>query len=329
MIRSKKTGRISTANFITSTILSRFACRLSVASTAFMQIPAFFASCTAMQTEESSVYIRSSRPAGAQALDVFFFDARNPYRLDSYQQIIMEGGSAFVLSGPGEKIVAALPAIHGDLYSRASVSRLQDIQKEIFSLEKDSPEHPFTYGLAHVGEGASRHFELILEPLLCSIRVRSVSCDFSGHSYSERYFHNDNLFLINAPSESCPLAAVGGRPVSWLNYGFPTSDMQFVFTEGAGDIGPQRINPSKSLYCYPNPVSGPPTRLVLEGTVGDVHCYYPIDIPLPRGGMSYDLDITLHRMGTDSPDCPARPGTYTVEYSTVPWYENEDRDETY
>ena len=320
-------GRIYSPNYIISFVL--FACRMSVASTAVLQIPAFFASCTVRQEEETGVRIRLDKPAGTEALDIFFFDAREPWMLDSYQQAVPGNECSFVLSGPGEKIVAALPAVSGDLYRRADVARLQDLKREAFSLEQDSPLHPFAYGLARVKEGSSRQFTIQLQPLICSIRVRSVSCDFSGRNYSVCSFHNDNLFLVNVVSESCPLAAEGGHPVSWLNYGFPANEMTYVYSEGIGDIGPERVYSGKSFYCYPNPEAKPPTRLVLEGTVGDVHCYYPIDIPLPRGGMSYDLDITLHRMGTDSPDCAAEPGTYTVEYNTVPWTVGTEREEVY
>ena len=310
-------GRKFTNNIITPSIL-RYTRRMSVATAALLQFPAFFASCTMAPAGESNVNIRI-REAQASAVDVFLFDAVEPYLLDSYQQCAGEGCS-FVLSGPGEKIVAALPARAGDLYARASVSRLQDLTREVFVLENDSPSAPLRYGIARIGSGASRSLALNMNPLICTIRVKSVSCDFSGHPYGQQEFHNDNLFLLNAASESCPLAAEGGHPVSWSNYGFPSSEHPYLYAKGG---------PPATFYCYPNPAANPPTRLVLEGTVGDVHCYYPIEIPLPRAGMSYDLDITLHRMGTDSPDCTAAPGTYTVEYATVPWRQAEEREEPY
>lgn len=321
-------GRISTTNIITPFLSLRFACRISVATTAFLQIPACFASCTMLQEEENPIIIKLSGAGAASALDIFVFDAKEPFLLDSYQQSVGED-CAFVLSGPGEKIVAAIAAKPGDKLSRASVSRLQDLNREVFRLENDSPESSLRYGCALVGPGASKSIVLNLYPLICSIRVRSVSCDFSGRPYGVPVFHNDNLFLLNAVSESCPMAAEGGRPVSWMNYGFPDREHPFIYTKGFGDVGPDRIYPMSTLYCYPNPASKPPTRLVLEGHVGDVHCYYPINVPLVRGGMSYELDITLHRMGTDSPDCAASPGTITVEYSTVPWYESEETEEIY
>ena len=309
-------GRNFTNNTIKSSFL-RYACRVSVATTAFLQIPAYFASCSVQQVEE--IHIKINKAEAGRALDIFFFDAQEPYMLDSYQQSTGED-CEYVFSGPGDKIVAAMPAMAGDVYARASVSRLQDLYREVFSLEKDNPDNPLCYALARVGSGASRSLTLNLNPLLCSIRVRSVSCDFSGRPYGVIDFHNDNLFLINAVSESSPLAAEGGHPVSWTNYGFPSSKNPYIYAAGG---------PPATFYCYPNPASKPPTRLVLEGNIGDVHCYYPIDLSLPHGGMSYELDITLHRMGTDNPDCSATAGTYTVEYTTVPWYESDEREEIY
>lgn len=327
MFRSNNKGRISTVNFITPSSVLRFACRVSVATTAFLQFPAFFASCTQLKVE-SSVHIKINRSEEEQrTLDVFFFEAREPFLLDSYQQCTGDGCS-YVFSGPGDMIVAALPAKTGDLLSRAWVSRLHDLNSEVFSLENDSPETPLRFGCTRVGSGASRDFVLNINPLICSIRVRSVSCDFSGRPYGVP-FHNDKLFLINAVSESCPLAAEGGHPVSWMNYGFSEEGHPYLMANGCGDVGTERVYPMTTLYCYPNPESKPPTRLVLEGFVGETHCYYPIDIPLIKGGTACDFDITIHRIGTDNPDSPASPGMYTVEWATVPWYEYDEREEIY
>lgn len=329
MIRSNNKGRISTENFITLSSVMGFACRVSVATTAFLQLPAFFASCTQMK-EDSCIHIKINRAeTGRQAYDIFFFDSVEPFMLDSYQQCTGEK-CQYLFSSPGDKIVAALPATAGDLLSRASVSRLHDLYHEVFSLENDSPDAPLRYGYARISGGASRDFDLNLNPLICTIRVKSVSCDFNGRSYGViSLFHNDNLYLVNAAVESCPLAAEGGHPVSWMNYGYPESNHPYICAKGCGDVGLERVYPDVSFYCYPNPESKPPTRLVLDGWVGDAHCYYPIDIPLTKGGMTYELDVTLHRIGTDSPDCPASPGTYTVEWATVPWYESDEREEIY
>ena len=320
MQRSTETGRNSTAIIFTN-IIARFARRVSVAISALLQLPAFFASCTAR--EDFTLRIDRAPRLCFGSIDVFVFCSEAPYLLDSYQQFPAGESPLYVSSGPGRKRIVALSAKDGDLYSRAYVRRYQDLGLEALSLVDDSPSAPCFFGTAEVEEGSSRTAVLEVSPLISSIRVGSVSCSFSGRPYEDKFFHNDRLFLVNVVSEFCPLAAEGGRPVSWLNYGELTDLHQFVAASGWGDTGSERIYPDAVLYCYPNPGGSPPTRLVLEGTVGEDRCFYPIDIDVPRGGLELSLDITLHRMGTQDPDSPASPGTYTVEYSTVPWYEKE------
>ncbi len=297
------------------------ACRVSVAITALLQFPAFLASCT---QEQIQVRIdKAPHLYSYGSVDVFVFCNEAPYLLDSYQQFPSTDAPVYVSSGQGSKIIAALSAKEGDLYARAGVRTYQDLCRVSFPLLEDSPSAPCFYGTVTVGEGSSRSAAMEVSPLISSIRVRSVSCDFGGRPYEEHGFHNDRLYLVNVVSEFCPLQAEGGRPVSWLNYGAMTDDHPYIAAPGYGDIGRERVYPDMVLFCYPNPRGSPPTRLVLEGTVGPERCFYPINIDVPRGGMAVNLDITLHRMGTRDPDSPAAPGTYTVEYSTVPWNEKE------
>ena len=319
MPRSTKTGRKSTANNNTRFFTARFACRISVAITASMQLPAFLASCST-DAPAPVARLRIEREAsGSRALDVFVFEGEAPYPLDSYQQFPAGEEPVYAVSGPGKKRVVAVTSTSGDLYARASVTRYQDLAKESFSLLEDSPAAPFCYGETTVEEGSSGSVKLTLKPLISSIRVRSVSCNFSGRGYENVGFRNDSLYLINVVSETCPLGAEGGRPVSWLNYGFPSYSHPYLEASGPGKI----------LYCYPNPDGSPPTRLVLEGTVGETRCYYPITLPLVKSGSRLVLDIIIHRMGTSDPDSEALPGTYTVEFITEPWYERETAIETY
>lgn len=322
MPRSIKTGRKSnTIDTIPLIFTAHFACRISVAITAFMQFPAFFASCA---VEDYPVKLGIERAhASGRTLEVFVFSGEPPYLLDSYQQFPSGDSPVYVVSGPGRKRVVALSSVSTDVYSRAGITRYQDLSKESFSLFEDSPESPFSFGECFVEEGISQNANMPLKPLLSSIRLRSVSCDFSGRLYQSRHYHNSNLFLANAVSESCPLGAEDGRPVSWANYGYNAAIHPYLEAQGLGDIGPERKYANIVLYCYPNPGGRPPTRLVLEGTVGEEKCYYPISLPVTKSGTKLVLDISIHRMGTSDPDSEAVPGTYTLEYSTEPWYETD------
>ena len=329
MPRSTKTGRKSTAK--NNTIFTaRFARRISVAISASMQLPAFLASCVVKETPEACPRLRIERKASAaSALDVFVFDGNAPYLLDSYQQFPAGEDPVYAVSSPGKKRVVAISSSSRNLYARSFVTRYQDLAKESFTLLDDSPSAPFCYGETVVEEGKSGNVMLSVRPLMCTVRLRSVSCNFSGRSYVNCGFNNDDLFLTNAVADSCPLGAEGGRPVSWLNYGFPTMSHPYLEATGLGFIGHDRVFCNVLLYCYPNPGGSPPTRLVLEGTVGEIKCYYPITLPVVKGGTRLVLDIVIHRMGTSDPDSEVLPGTYTVEFMTEPWYERETAIETY
>lgn len=323
MQRSVKTGRKSTTNNITRFFTARIACRISVAIFAFMLFPAFLASCT-LESMDNGLRLRIERARSSNsALDVFVFEGEAPYLLDSYQMFPAGQTPVYVVSGPGKKRIVAISSTSGDLYSRSGVSRYQDLSKESFSLLDDSPDNPFCYGEVYADEGSSRDIALSVKPLLSSIRVRSVSCNFMDRPYQHLQFHNDTLSLVNAVSETCLLGTEGGRPVSWLNYGCRTETHPFITAAGVGVIGSERTYCNAVLYCYPNPQGSPPTRLVLEGTVGEDRCYYPITVPVSKSGTRLVLDITISRIGTASPDSEAIPGTYTVDYSTEPWYETD------
>ena len=328
MPRSIKTGRKSTDKPLF--YIARFARRISVAISAFMQLPAFFASCSAEDQAFAprKIYIERA-PSSRGALDVFVFEGEPPYLLDSYQQFPAGNEPLYVVSGPGKKRLVAMSSPTEDIYARAGVTRYQDLSKESFSLLDDSPASPFSYGETTVEEGSTRSISMTVKPLMSCVRVRSVSCDFSGRPYHNSTCHNNSLFLVNAVCETCPLGAEDGRPVAWANFGSHALSHTYLEAEGLGDIGPERKYCDIVLYCYPNPQGSPPTRLVLEGTVGEHKCYYPISLPVPKFGTRLVLDVTIHRMGTDDPDSEALPGTYTLEYSTEPWYETDTVIETF
>lgn len=329
MPRSYKKDRNSTANTITRFFTASPACRISVAIAASMQFPVFFASCDGAVPAERVVMRIDRKTGSGSALDVFVFEGEAPYLLDSYQQFPAGEEPGYVVSGPGAKRIVALSSVTGDIYSRAGISRYQDLAKESFSLLDDSPAVPFCYGEADVDEGDRGYVTLTLKPLLSSIRVKSVSCELMEPAYQSLCFHNDSLFLVNVVSEACPWSAEGGRPVSWLNYGFRSQRHAYIDAAGLGDIGHNRILCNKTFYCYPNPKASPPTRLVLEGTVKDYRCYYPINLPVPKGGTRLVLDIAIHRMGTEDPDSEAAPGTFSVEYTTEPWYDTDTQIQTF
>ncbi len=336
MDRRTKTGRIS---FFAYLFFPQFASRISVAIlAAFLQFPAFFSSCT--QEDESisvgtkaQIYIQRSGNPTPYALDLFFFFTEEPMRLDAYQQVDDWDRNLFTytVSGNGPRRLVALAGCSDDIYSWADIQTFGSLGKMRFSLEKEDPEQPLLVGETLLEEAQSRQTRLMLHPMLCAIQIRSVAADFSGHPYAGTPFINNKLYLINTGTECLPLDEDGCGTVSWMNLGrldslavsaLPHPEM--LLQEGCGAIGTRRVYPDRSFFCYPNPATEdqpgqPQTRMVLEGQIGPVTCYYPINLPGMDPGTCYSLDLTLTRMGSPDPDIPVESGTVIIEAGVQPW----------
>jgi hypothetical protein len=336
MDRRTKTGRIS---FFAYLFYPHFASHFSVAIlTAFLQFPAFFSSCTREERPDSvstkaQIYIQWSEIPTPEALDLFFFHTDGAMRLDAYQQVtgLDRNLLTYGLSGAGPRRLVVLSGNPGDIYSWADIQTYGSLAKLRFSLEEEDPEQPRLVGETLLEEAQSRKSRLTLQPMLCIIRIRSVAADFSGHPYAGTPFINNRLFLINAGTEYRPLDKEGGGPVSWMNLGsldsvavagLPHPDM--LMQEGCGSVGTRRLYPDRLFFCYANPAAEdqpgrPVTRMVLEGDIGPVHCYYPINLPAMEAGTCYQLDLTLTRMGSPDPDIPVESGTVIIESGIQPW----------
>jgi len=309
--------------------------------TAILQGPAFFSSCTQVletppSRTEAQIYIQWTKNPTPEVLDLFFFDLQEPGLLDSYQQITNWYGSEAVygLSGAGAKRLVALSGKAGETPLWANIRYFGDLRGHSFSLMEDSPDRPLLCAQTELPAGASRHAVLSLQSRLSCIRVHTLSCDFSQRPYSTSSFHCDKLFLQYAGVECRPLEQ-DGLPIAWINPGpldsaavarLPHPEM--ILQPGCGSVGPQKITLNQNFYCYANPVKvaslgKPLTRLVLEGTIDSLPCYYPIELPGLMAGECLEMDITLLRMGSPDPDLPVYSESVKLETRTVPWDQRE------
>lgn len=314
-------------------------CISAAITTAFLQVPAFFSSCERVTTTmdvhtESQIYIQWTKNTTPEAIDLFFFNLQAAEKLDSYQQIPFPEGYSHLygVSGTGPKRMVALSGIAGVTDPWLDISNYGGICKKTYRLEDEDLDAPQLVAETLVVSGASRYTVLPLLPMISQIRIRSVSCDFSGRPYAGKFFSNSKLYISYAATEYKPLGTGGGRPVSWINAGGLDSlaslalpHPEWVLQKGYGDIGPSRINIEKSFFCYANPLQDgiPRTRLVLEGMLDGKLCYYPLELANLEPGKTYDFNITLRRMGSPDPDIPVSSDVVWVETLTVPWENRE------
>ena len=335
MTRRKNTGRISTTHYHP---VSSATSRISVAIiTALLQVPAFFSSCEhPLAVSEDApigtqIYIQWTKNTTPQAIDLFFFDTLGAQKLDSYQQIRWPESSArtYGVSGAGAKRMVALSGTVGTTDSWLDICNYGSLCKKTFRLEEENPGAPHLVAEALLPDAASRMQLLNLQPMLSQIRLVSVSCNFSGRPYHDPAFLCSKVYLTNVATEYKPLGPGGGHPVSWINAGSLDSvatqalpHPELILRPGLGRLGPETRSTNLLFSCYANPAGHgdiPRTRLVLEGTVDGILCYYPIEIPSLEPAKEYQFSLTLKRMGSADPDIPVQSDAVLVETQTIPW----------
>lgn len=346
MTRRKTTGRTST-KYSHPVLSSSATCRISVAFiSAFLQAPAFFSSCGHPLVSENvpigtQIYIQWTKNTTPATIDLFFFDTLGAQKLDSYQQIIRPEGAAhtYGVSGAGAKRMVAFSGTAGVTDPWLDISNYGSLCKKTFRLEEENPSAPHLVAEALLPDAASRTYLLNLQPMLSHIRLVSVSCDFSGRPYHDPAFLCSSIYLTNVATEYKPLGPGGGHPVSWINAGSLDSvatralpHPELILRPGLGRVVRDKQSPNLLFSCYANPAGQgdiPRTRLVLEGTVDGIRCYYPIEIPSLDPAKEYQLSLTLKRMGSPDPDIPVRSDAVLVETQTVPWQMREPQTVTF
>ena len=207
MARSTKTGRISQLP-LQHYFSGRFArCASAAFISAILQGPAFLASCTresaSLQTQVTLEW--TTKGPAPEAIDLFFFDTPpGAQLLDSYQQLLLQQDKPFGVSTSGPKRLVALSGKAGEKSRWARIRSYGNLCKHTFSLDRESSSAPLLCGEVLLPAGSSRQAQMKLRPMLTAIRLRSVSCDFSGRPYAQSRFVNTQTFLSYAGSEYRP-----------------------------------------------------------------------------------------------------------------------------
>lgn len=293
--------------------------------------PVLLFSCEASLPEEpckTQIYIHKKSKTTAETLDLFFFNDDALRTLDSYQRFngipdgLLEGASR-----SGDKIVAAVANLSGDIYSWSDIHTFQRLSERVSDLVEDHPERPVMSGLCTVRAGKQRRAELPLEPLMSRVCLHSLCSDFHARPYRDAVLEDIDIYLVNV-NRTVNIFDNGSAtvPSSWLNLGGKEDDGLSVFhisrLEGT-------LFPDMTMYCYPNSaheesLGRPQTRLVVEATLNGQRYWYPVNLPALGRNQTVLVDLTITRTGTTDPDSPAETGTVLCETQVVPWHEMDD-----
>ncbi len=66
------------------------------------------------------------------------------------------------------------------------------------------------------------------------------------------------------------------------------------------------------------------TRLVVAATWDGTQCWYPVTIPSPQAGYSYDVSLTITGPGSDDPNKPVVHGNIAITVTVTPWTGGEE-----
>ena len=172
--------------------------------------------------------------------------------------------------------------------------------------------------------------------LVSKVVLSSVTNEFELEQHREMDFTVKSVFLTNAAEDRQYFGAYS--PSRWYNKG--VSDMSQIISN-AGDMMYQALDSGKIgygtswqpgcfLYCYPNPLSPDgtdPTYLVVEATIGTTVYYYPVDLPSMESNKCYNVNLTVCRPGSATPDVPVEKSDIVFKVVVQPWSENVAVDE--
>ncbi len=277
------------------------------------------ASGTVSETDENTL----------ASVQVFVFtDAGN---LEAYKSAA--SGTLDISCTRGDKIVAALV----NAPAAGDVTKLTELRARTTALADNAAKSFVMYGQKEVQvNAASVSVTLEVQRFAAKVVIQKITNRMTLPQYQSAPVEITGIYLINVAGNAS--LAGSGVPSLWLNkkqnevtaeglyYEKPSSpDIAYNSSESAGHY----------FYCYPNPTvadntdgtwSPRHTRLVVEANVGGNRCYYPITLPVVSANTVYTIgELTITRLGTDTPDVETVMGGASFTISVAPWnLENVD-----
>lgn len=274
-----------------------------------------------------------------EELDIFTFEDDPQGDLDCYSKAVCKAGFLYISSTSGNKKVVVARGMDAGSLSFNNMSSYDNLTKVVSSIYDEDLSCPHLAGECRFTAGPLVRASMPLEPLLCRIRVKSITTDFSSRPYRDKKLENVRVYLTNV-NALCTYTKEAEAPATEiLNYGGFDENVLARITCPEMIIHEGMDGPF-DLYCYPNNssmdgtaggIGAPPTRLVIEGSIDGHTCYYPITIAdgkLKRG-LCYSFDIELTRSGGTDPDIPIETDYVNFTCSITDWYDSDEEYEDF
>lgn len=227
----------------------------------------------------------------------------------------------------GSKTVAALV----NAAEVSDITTLAELRGKTTLLTGNSAGSFIMYGQKTVQvNAASVAVALEVQRFAAKVVINKITNRMSLAQYQSAPIEVTGIYLINVAGD----AAISGdaAPTLWLNKAKNEAGADCLYREKPSALK-VAYNSSDSdghyFYCYPNPTvqddardawSPRHTRLVVEAVIGGRTCYYPITLPAVNGNTIYTIgELTITRIGTDTPDVETVMGGASFTISVAPW----------
>jgi hypothetical protein len=249
-------------------------------------------------------------------LQVFVFDKNGVYETSSHGS----GTSLSMTCTSGEKQIVAL--VNAPL--ETGVTNIADLRARTADLKDSDAEDIVMAGETSRLLSASASITMEVERLVSRIAVANVKRDFKVEQHKDLSFEIKAIYLINVAGEKAYLET--NTPSFWYNKGKFMEDTSPAFlhdyvTDGIVPQG-ESYSTEHYFYCFPNPVAKN-TRLVVEAEIGGYTYYYPVTLNSIEPNTSYTYNLTITRLGSDSPDEPVEEGAVEFTMIVKRWVEQD------
>lgn len=253
-------------------------------------------------------------PKDAQVNDVqvFIFDKNGVYETSNAGN----GSSITLTCTTGEKKIVAII----NAPAQNAVRNIDDIRARESDLKDCRLDNVVMAGEVTKVLTASTTVTIPVERLAARVSIAQIKPDFELTQHRNLSFKVKAVYLVNVAGKRAYLSA--NAPSTWYNKGryIAETSPSFLYDDVSSDAiaegGAYKVE--HFFYCYPN-TTATQTRLVVEAEVGGYIYYYSVTLDSVAPNTAYCYNLTITRLGSDSPDIPVSDSQVKVSVTVKDW----------
>ncbi len=245
-------------------------------------------------------------------VQIFVFDKNGLYETSSRAT----ASTLSLTCTTGEKKIVAL--VNAPIED--SINNIAELRSRTSDLSDCSAGHIVMSGELTEVLTSSTTVTMQVERLAARVAVSQITTDFELEAHQNLSFEIRSIYLINVAGERAYLS--DNTPATWYNKGQYVAETSLDFLRDVVAAG--RVSNGESydtehyFYCYPN-ATATKTRLVIEAEVGGYTYYYPITLNAVDANTAYTYNLTITKLGSNSPDVPVADGTVNFTVTVKDW----------